>query len=130
MLIYNKHVPLRLVIQSNLKQNTDQHCLGDLQYTSATNPKLFLFMRNVTSAQGTSATRSSPNAERSAFGRHAHMEELGQKQSCRLETQRPNIYVLLAAQIFARKKENLAKSTSHKIYSDVASAGKKEGFLS
>ena len=74
-----------------MKQNTDPDRLGDIQHTSVANPKVLLLRRNFTSAQGTTATRSSPNRERSAFGRHTHMEELGQKQSCRLETQRPNI---------------------------------------
>ena len=31
---------------------------------------------------------------------------------------------------FLRKREKVVKTTSHNIYSDVASAGKKEGFLS
>jgi len=42
--------------------------------------------------------------------------------------------VLLTAQLFSTKKkvfkkEKVAKITSHKIYSDVASAGNKKGFL-
>ena len=62
-----------------------------------------------------SANRSSPNAERSAFGRQVHVES-----EDRNNPGVPNI----------RKKEKVAKTTSHKIYSDVASAGKKEDFLS
>ena len=110
---------------SNLSQNTDQHSLGDLQYSLAANPKLFSFIRNLASA-----TRRSPNAERSAFGRHVHVEEGGQKQSWSLETPRPNImYHVIDCAAFSTKKKTVAKTTSHKIYLDVATAAKKEGFL-
>jgi len=39
-----------------------------------------------------------------------------------------NVYLLHS--FFLCKKEKVAKTTGHKIYSDVASTGKKEGFLS
>ena len=81
-----------------------------LQYTSGANPKLFSFICNLISPN-----RSSPNAERSAFGRQVHVEDRGQKQSWSAEH---------------TKGEKVAKTASHKIYSDVALAGKKESFLS
>ena len=41
-------------------------------------------------------------------------------------------YILLTVQLFfyEKKKEKVVKTTGHKMYSDVTSAGKKEGCLS
>ena len=39
------------------------------------------------------------------------------------------IVYLLIAQVFFYERRKVAKTTGHKIYSDVVSAGKKEGFL-
>jgi len=69
-------------------------------------------MRNLTSDL-TSATRNS------VFGTILEI----------LETPRPNIMYYWLHSFFLQKKEKVAKTTSHKIYSDVASGGKKEGFL-
>ena len=81
-----------------------------LQYTLAANPKLFSFIPNLISANRAHLTLS---AQRS-------VDKCTRKSEDRNNPGVPKI----------GKKEKVAKTTSHKIYSDVASAGKKEGFLS
>ena len=47
----------------NLYQNTDEHCLVNLQYASTANPKLFSFIRNLTSNFGRHAEKMSEDGE-------------------------------------------------------------------
>ena len=119
LLIYDKHVPLRLIICNKIQ----------MIFNILRLPIRSCFHLYVTWSLPTGA-HPVPNAERSAFGRQVHVEERGQKQSWSLETPRPNIMHWLRSIFFYEKRKKVAKTTSHKIYSDVASAGKKEGFLS